>query len=566
MPPLPRPKWPLRSFVIGEDATYPKLKCQTSIAAVGGQTTTFIVMDDEATWKELFEDRIPEPLRAAITELLEGGPVVARTDVISDSTTKSLPRSDCILTWTQAKAFLADKLPASAALRNARNPILILHRFIPARACAFAYVRSQSDPVQIDATYGVPDGLSVFPHDTYLVGPRDDIQRRVRFKATYLDQKEDGSWQPQRSDPELGWSPALSDAQVVAMATLARRISQHEGRPLLAMFFASGPPDIMPDGVLPWILDYEIPVSGKYAETSRGLYGVPVVHDSADLSRVAKGDHPPSRVIYRPPSSGDAIRDDPRHSAVGNLAKATGISLIWEGSILAHVWYVLGRTGATILPVAVEDLSGDEPAMQEFNKLVRDGIPAKIERAGERALTVSVSGESLLRLLRQKLVEESLEVFGTSNRQELIEELADVREVVDALMSAAQLDSDEVEAAQLKKREARGGFDRGIVLRQTMVTKDGDALPIADSPHESLSDQKLWELTDARPEVINGDVISVPRVPSGRAFDLNRSPLNLVVRGLVFEVVESAKAILLRFRGQHAQSDPSPQLTFLSDD
>jgi predicted house-cleaning noncanonical NTP pyrophosphatase (MazG superfamily) len=560
MTPLPTPTWPLRPFIQGENTEFPKLRWQSAFARVGGQTTTFVVMDDKQTWELLLHGEVSKALKTAIESLVEGGPLVARTDIATEDVTKSLPRSDCLLTSTRAVEFLVEKVASSQRLRDAQQRILIFHRFIPARACAFAYARGEREAVQIDATFGVPDGLSVYPHDTFIVAADTNlVRRRIRYKGTYLDVMEDGSWMPQLADPRLGWSPSLSDAQAVEMSRISRTMSRQEKRPLLVMFFASGHRETMPTGILPWILDYEVPPPGNYGEISRGLFNVPIVHDVDSLQRIATG-NPPSRVIYRPPSA--AIRDDARHLAVGELAWENGVTLIWEGSVLAHVWYVLARSGAIVLPVATEEDGDDDPGTQEFNKLVRDGVPAKIERAGERALTATVSGDMLVRLLRQKLIEEAIEVFEAANRQELGEEIADLREVLEALTAAARLDPAEIEEIQNAKRSARGGFERGIVLRQTMIPPSVSGLQVGDNMHGGLSDRQIWELTDALPSS-DGEMISVPRVPSHLASEKNRKPVSLSVKGHVFDIYEYAKMIVLRYRGAKRRSTAADQLNLI---
>lgn len=60
--------------------------------------------------------------------------------------------------------------------------------------------------------------------------------------------------------------------------------------------------------------------------------------------------------------------------------------------------------------------------------------------------------------LRLKLQEEAHEVLCAKNRNELIEELADVLEVIDALSQLHGLAPEEIKVAQTKKRNEKGGF------------------------------------------------------------------------------------------------------------
>lgn len=101
----------------------------------------------------------------------------------------------------------------------------------------------------------------------------------------------------------------------------------------------------------------------------------------------------------------------------------------------------------------------------KYPKLVRDKIPEIIAvNEGVPAETQIVSGEEYDKYLRQKLEEEAAEVAGAQGSAEVAEELADLLEVADALMAVHGLERSLVEEVRLKKREKRGGFDKGIVL------------------------------------------------------------------------------------------------------
>jgi len=60
--------------------------------------------------------------------------------------------------------------------------------------------------------------------------------------------------------------------------------------------------------------------------------------------------------------------------------------------------------------------------------------------------------------LRFKLLEEAEEVRFAKSQQELLEELADVLEVIDSLCALHNLTHKEIKKVQEKKRNKRGGF------------------------------------------------------------------------------------------------------------
>ncbi len=92
-------------------------------------------------------------------------------------------------------------------------------------------------------------------------------------------------------------------------------------------------------------------------------------------------------------------------------------------------------------------------------KLIRDKMPTNLHNKGISAATKELSSHEYLAQLKDKLVEEAQEVFECKDKQELIEELADVLEVVRAISWGHQIALEEVEAVRQQKREKRGGFE-----------------------------------------------------------------------------------------------------------
>ena len=96
----------------------------------------------------------------------------------------------------------------------------------------------------------------------------------------------------------------------------------------------------------------------------------------------------------------------------------------------------------------------------EFNKLVRDNIPAIIEAQGETPVTRILEDGEYRRCLERKLDEEVAEFHESGS----LEELADILEVVFALAEADGHSKEELMAAYQTKRDARGGFSKKIFL------------------------------------------------------------------------------------------------------
>lgn len=96
----------------------------------------------------------------------------------------------------------------------------------------------------------------------------------------------------------------------------------------------------------------------------------------------------------------------------------------------------------------------------KYNKLVRDRIPDIIEESGKTCVTEILSDEEYLRMVDAKLDEELAEYHKDQN----IEELADLMEVIYAAAVARGYTIEQWEKARTKKIEKRGAFQKKILL------------------------------------------------------------------------------------------------------
>jgi predicted house-cleaning noncanonical NTP pyrophosphatase (MazG superfamily) len=94
------------------------------------------------------------------------------------------------------------------------------------------------------------------------------------------------------------------------------------------------------------------------------------------------------------------------------------------------------------------------------NKLWRDNAPRMMEENhGSVIHWRRLDDSEYDSQLRIKLVEEMDEVCKAQTRNELKAEIADVYEVLDALMKLHAIEKEEVDIIQLHKRSERGGFE-----------------------------------------------------------------------------------------------------------
>jgi predicted house-cleaning noncanonical NTP pyrophosphatase (MazG superfamily) len=97
-----------------------------------------------------------------------------------------------------------------------------------------------------------------------------------------------------------------------------------------------------------------------------------------------------------------------------------------------------------------------------MRKLVRDRVPDIIRKSGREPDVEKATGEWLNLALKDKLVEEACELRQS---KDVYEELADVLEVVDAIIEYNEVDRSRLEKAKKDKLESAGGFRQGYVLR-----------------------------------------------------------------------------------------------------
>ena len=102
----------------------------------------------------------------------------------------------------------------------------------------------------------------------------------------------------------------------------------------------------------------------------------------------------------------------------------------------------------------------------EYHKLVRDRIPEIIRSQGETCEVSILDEDDYARALREKLIEEAKEAADAFEGH-LITELADLREVMDALMRHYHILPNTVQREQEQRRVERGGFDKRLKLHRT---------------------------------------------------------------------------------------------------
>ena len=96
-------------------------------------------------------------------------------------------------------------------------------------------------------------------------------------------------------------------------------------------------------------------------------------------------------------------------------------------------------------------------------KLIRDKIPDIIKASKDNFETRILSDKELEKELKKKLVEEAKEVSQAS-KDSILNELADVLELIKSISSHFKIKFNQVEKYQTEKKKKRGGFEKKLFL------------------------------------------------------------------------------------------------------
>jgi diadenosine tetraphosphate (Ap4A) HIT family hydrolase/predicted house-cleaning noncanonical NTP pyrophosphatase (MazG superfamily) len=122
-----------------------------------------------------------------------------------------------------------------------------------------------------------------------------------------------------------------------------------------------------------------------------------------------------------------------------------------------------------------------------IDKLVRDNIPELLQQKAVIVQENTLSDAQFVESLTRKLEEEVQEVKNSQNREELIEELADLLEVILSLTKQSNITLDEIEKVRKEKKNTKGGFDLKRYVHFVDIHEENSAIEyyrkkVADYP------------------------------------------------------------------------------------
>lgn len=450
-------------------------------------TAPIYILDDIETLREISDGTIPESLKGDI-EKLTGTSLIIRTDISSEDQAllQMLPRSEELrctksaIEWLKkhAKSLLADpKIPDEKIA-------FICHNFIPSESAAFSFSSPGERKVQIESLWGIPEGLYYNSHDKFVVDTLNreldrlptkiqkyKISKKIQFKNYCVAPDQNGNWRMQEIKPPFDWRSSIrKDEWLQYIAFYSRKIAEYEDKPTSIMWFVGLSGQNKHPELIPWFHE-ECHTVNPHNSTrfqkktpQDKVFDVRYEEDINELIKNLESESSTITHIRVKPVEERLLREKATLQRIGKIAKESDKVILLEGATLSHAYYQLIQVGAL---VQAEAWFEEDNEVKEFHKLVRDRIPSRISEGGERVDISTLSGDSLMRALKDKLVEEAIEVLDSKNYESLLEELADVQEVIKAIVTKIDSSIDEVNRIQESKHRKLGGFDEGLVLHGT---------------------------------------------------------------------------------------------------
>ena len=111
-----------------------------------------------------------------------------------------------------------------------------------------------------------------------------------------------------------------------------------------------------------------------------------------------------------------------------------------------------------------------------YNTLVRDHVPEILERQGMKPLIRHLEDQEYVYALHEKLKEEMREYMAGRN----IEELADIVEVINAILNARGITMEELDHLRKLKAQTNGTFRDRVFLERVLTPEEAEMLKKAE--------------------------------------------------------------------------------------
>ena len=104
-----------------------------------------------------------------------------------------------------------------------------------------------------------------------------------------------------------------------------------------------------------------------------------------------------------------------------------------------------------------------------YNKLIRDKIPEIIINDGEEPEIRKLSQKEFKIELKKKVLEEAKELLRAESKEEILNEIVDIRELLDFIAKEFKINQFTIRSKKLKKNKERGSFIKKLFLIKTKL-------------------------------------------------------------------------------------------------
>lgn len=455
------------------DKKWKKLHCVETFGNCSLPQGKVYALDDTNVIKDLIDQKQNPILTKDLEELLKY-PIVIRMDIAKSDAYKGilLPRTETIFSMGDTYKFLFKYAKEFSEQKVKEDAFcFLIHRFIISKSCALAYAKPGIPRVRIDSTWGIVDGLYYHPHDSFEYNQAtnsNNVKKKIRCKTEYLDVDRNGKWFSKKSGTKWDWAESLNSGQLKEISKYTTTIADFLGKPVTVMYFVDVDKSTGYPTILPWFYTTEEIPDSSEKFTDVIFSGIrEIITSSEDFERLKKNIESKDASVkfsIKLKLTPDILREKHFIEEIGNYCHERDISVELDGSILSHTYYILRKCGAKVKCI---DPFDPKYPKQAFYKLVRDKIPIIIESKGEAVKSYDLDANELLKFLKQKAIEEAYEFFWENDTEKIVDELADIYEVIRSTCKIFEISMEELTSIADKKADKKGGFEKGTFLIET---------------------------------------------------------------------------------------------------
>lgn len=422
------------------DKRFSKVANTLIYGQAGLKTVPLYILDSKNVLAQIRCGSLPSDLEEDLKKLSNFS-IVIRTDIVSENQENKqlLHRSNELRSFDAIVKWLFEQ---KELLSSEKDIAFLFHVFVPARCSAFVKASPTGRIVEIEALWGLPEGLYYNAHDKVFVDTKlieaelltPDVaeikKKKPAYKETFIAPDASGAWVGKRAKPPFDWKLCIDDQSIKQIAIESRKIASLEQKQVSVMWFVGIDETYYGTANLAWYHEPHTEKSYTDLDYKRKHFyeNVLVVSDKASYQKFV--DDLSVKQVRIHPIDDELLRNRKFLEEVGKTAVEKDATIILEGTALAHPLYQLCRTGAKVIIPDVQDEFGEE---ENYNKLVRDKIPEIIEQNGEDICCYILEKNAFLRALMEKAVEEAYEIINAPNEDALEEELCDEYEVLCAI-------------------------------------------------------------------------------------------------------------------------------------